>query len=220
MGAHQTVAALAGQLAEYRTKLAAFEARLSAETGPVMVLQAEVKKLRAQVEELAAKLDAQAEQGAPGEGPSAPRWDNLTPEETKQQLAELQAWVEDILRREFPGYLKSVAKCWPNHREAWWEFGTLRAEWYRVYPAADDDGGKAPLVDAQWFLERWLPGAVRRVAEAMSCDSAGCKLVRKRTQQPPAGTAPGVAWQDIAAQSRQASDRLQGLSYDRRQRRD
>ena len=44
----------------------------------------------------------------------------------------------------------------------------------RIY--ADPDN--RPLQDALWFFERWLPGVLARLGQAVRCDVAGCRLTR------------------------------------------
>jgi hypothetical protein len=145
-------------------------ARLDTETGPVIILQTELKKVREQLDELTARLAPDTE-GSNSAEPAAPRWDGRDPEAEAAQLAELRGWVEEFLRVQYPGYLRSLHPCWPDHREALWELGVLRAEWTRVY-----GGETAPLADAQWWHERWLPGALGRLKTAMPCDGGGCSL--------------------------------------------
>jgi hypothetical protein len=174
VAAHESLAELSAQLAEVRTLVAQFGARLDTETGPVIVLQTEVKRLRAKVDDIAAKLDAaKSAKGTEGDEPSAPRWDSLSPDLEADQLGELHIWVETVLRVQYPGYLRHLPPCWATHREALWELGTLHAEWTRVY-AADEP----PLADAQWWHERWLPGALNRL-RSITCDNAGCSLQRR-----------------------------------------
>jgi hypothetical protein len=162
-----------------QTTVAQAMARLDTETGPVMVLQVEVKKLREQLDQITAgRGDAG---GSNSTEPSAPRWDGRDPEAEAAQLAELRGWVEESLRVQYPGYLRSLHPCWPNHREALWELGVLQAEWARVY-----GGETAPLADAQWWHERWLPGALNRLRAAIPCDGGGCILqTRQQRAQAP-----------------------------------
>jgi hypothetical protein len=186
VGENESLAHLSGQLAEVRTGLAEvrtrmvqFGARLDTETGPVIVLQTEVKKLREKVDDIAGKLAAAQASG--GDEPSAPRWDGRGPGAEAGQLAGLRSWVDEVLRVQYPGYLRSLPPCWPGHREALWELGTLQAEWTRVY-----GGDATPLADAQWWHERWLPGTLTRLKTAITCDTGGCSLQprQNRAQAP------------------------------------
>lgn len=187
MTEHENLATIADQVAELRADLATMQttvaqamARLDTETGPVIILQTELKKVREQLDELTARRSQDAEDSNSTE-PSAPRWDGRDPEAEAAQLAELRGWVEESLRVQYPGYLRSLAPCWPNHREALWELGVLQAEWTRVY-----GGETAPLADAQWWHERWLPGALNRLKTTITCDSGGCILqTRQHRNQAP-----------------------------------
>lgn len=197
MGERETVAALAGQLAgirdevtELRSSMAAFRARLDTETGPVMVLQAEVKKLRERAEKLDAGPGPAGATAATAPAATAPRWDGLDPAAEARQLGRLRAWVEGVLRAQFPGYAVPPP-CWPDHREARWELGTLMAEWDRVFSGNDDgedDDGPA-LADVQWLLERWMPGALTRLQRSIPCDGAGC--IHQARARPRAAPATG-----------------------------
>ncbi|HEY1700984.1 MAG TPA: hypothetical protein VGG75_14835 [Trebonia sp.] len=180
MGDHETMTALAGQVAELRARLdkadaavAAMRARLDTETGPVMALQVAVKQIREQVEEMAGQMAAAGESGG-GKSPTVTRWDLADHDVLTEQLAELKQWVGQVLRAQYPGYA-DLPGCWPQHREALWELSTLRAEWTRVFGREE-----VTLEDAQWWHERWLPGAMSRLQGAITCDATGCKVVRSR----------------------------------------
>ena len=60
--------------------------------------------------------------------------------------------------------------CWRNHPSAVWELSTLRAEWERIY------NRPSPLLAAALtWLDRWLPGAMRRVAAVTKdCTAERC----------------------------------------------
>jgi len=171
------LAELRASLAEARGRLAQFAARLDRETGPLMLLQLDVKKLKEKVEAAIGKLSA-AKTGDADE-PTAPRWDKLGDKAEIAQLAELRQWVDDVLRVQYPGYLRHLPPCWYAHREALWELGTLQAEWNRVF-----GGDDPPLGEAQWWHERWLPGILTRLRTAITCDQAGCSL-QPRPQRSP-----------------------------------
>jgi outer membrane murein-binding lipoprotein Lpp len=162
-------------VAAARTAVAHWNARLTTEgVGPTLAIRREIKKLREDLDQLrteVARLSA-AVKGALGGGkakaPQGPRWDNLDQQQEATQLARLREWVDGVLRVQYPGY--KLPDCWPGHREALWELGTLHAEWERTY--ADPRG--VDLDRAEWFHERWLPGALARIDKAISTKVYGC----------------------------------------------
>ncbi len=167
------VAALAAQLEELRGQLARYagetghlRARLEEGSSQEALIRLEIKKLGEKLDEAIAKRQAA--------GPPAPFWLGLSKEEHAARLAEVRAWVERVARVQWPGYLARLAPCWANHPEAVWELSNLMTEWARVY----GDPDSRPLQDALWFFERWLPGVLGRLAQAVKCDVTGCRLAR------------------------------------------
>jgi hypothetical protein len=160
------VAALAAQLEELRGEIGSLGARHSDDYGQVMILLLEVKKLREKLDEAMAKRQTA--------GPDAPCWLGLSRDEHATRLGELREWVDRVARVQWPGYLVKLPPCWANHPEAVWEMANLMTEWARIY----DDPDNRPLQDALWFFERWLPGVLSRLAQAVKCDVAGCRLTR------------------------------------------
>jgi hypothetical protein len=149
-------AALAAQVATLRGQVSALKTRLDNDViGKQLVALAEIKRLRSQVTELAQALTKTRDRQR---GPAAPYWVGLSPQDHATQLAELRQWTDTILRREYGGY--QLPGCWPNHPHAIWELSTLAAEWHRTYDST------APSLDqALEFHDRWLPGAMRRIAD-------------------------------------------------------
>jgi hypothetical protein len=176
MAEPETLAALAAQLDELRGQAEAvrrtvtqWDARLETEgIGATMLLRLEVRRLAEQLAEAVSKNRL-----AP---PAAPWWLGLSPDERGQQLAELRDWVDRFARVQYPGYLARLPPCWPNHPEALWELANLKTEWLRVY--ADEDN--RDLSGALWWHERWLPGTLARLKDAIRCDASGCHTIRPR----------------------------------------
>jgi hypothetical protein len=176
MSEHETIDSMAAQVEELRALVASlkatvtqWEARLEREgIGATLVLRMEVKKLREEVAGLSAVLSEALDTGKLKD-PPAPRWDDAAAAEEAEQLAGLRAWVDGFLVVQYPGY--PLPACWPAHREALWELGTLHAEWQRVY----EDPRGAELAGALWFHERWLPGVLGRLTRSIPCDEAGCQ---------------------------------------------
>jgi hypothetical protein len=142
----------------------------------------EIEQLREMVSGLAATVKSTLGVGK-AKAPATPRWDNLDQAAEAAQLAQLGKWVNGVLRVQYPGY--PLPGCWPGHREALWELGTLHAEWQRTYA-----GPRGVDLDrAEWFHERWLPGVLSRLNKAICTDGSYCRThgLGLRDQQKAAG---------------------------------
>lgn len=158
---------LRGQLARTQGEVGVLRERLEAATGQDAMLRLEVKHLREELAEAIGKRRL-----AP---PPAPWW--VVDEATGGELlGALRTWVDQFLRRHYPGYLARLPRCWPNHGEAIWELSTICAEWERVY--ADEDN--RDLAGALAWHDRYLPDVISRLTEAIKCDETGCQPSRSR----------------------------------------
>jgi len=164
---------LRGQLARYAGETGRLRARLDEGSSQEALIRLELKKLGEKADEANGRRQAA--------DPPAPYWLGLSREEHTARLAEVRAWVDRVARVQWPGYLARLAPCWASHPEAVWELSNLMTEWARVY--ADPDS--RPLEDALWFFERWLPGVLSRLAQAVTCDVTGCQLAAQQRQRPP-----------------------------------
>ena len=132
-----------------------------------MLLLVEVKQLRERLDEAIGKRRL-----AP---PPAPWW--VVDEATgRELLAALREWVDQFLRRHYPGYLARLPQCWPNHGEAIWELSTICAEWERIYA----DENNRDLAGALTWHDRYLPDVISRLAASINCDETGCRMTRSR----------------------------------------
>ena len=163
------VAVLAAQLEELRGQLAQLRAQVETD-GHGVAMTALLK-----AKELGERLDEALEKNRI-KPPPAPWW-VVGEAEGRAMLAELREWVEGFARRHYPGYMKKIPGCWPNHPEAVWELSTIWVEWQRVY--ADEDN--RDLQAALTWHDRWFPAAIRRLADSISCDEAGCRITRPRS---------------------------------------
>jgi hypothetical protein len=125
--------------------------------------------LRRQVEQILALLTE--DDGPPGEW----FWLTMNEQQLGEKLGELSDWVETVLRPQYPGYLAGqIRPCWPHHPEARWELTWLYQLWTQAYltkrPSAKDA--------ADWH-DRWSPGVIHRLSEAMRPCAETC-------QRPPA----------------------------------
>jgi hypothetical protein len=138
-------AALAAQVADLRSIVTSWDARLQ-----TLGLDGSLN-LTAELARLAELVSDEVE------GQMAPYWLEYSDEEYAEALAELAEWVTNVL---VPNYgTPGLKPCWRNHPPAVWELSTMRAEWERIY------NRKSPLLAAALtWLDRWLPGAMRRVA--------------------------------------------------------
>jgi hypothetical protein len=146
----ESLAALAAQVADLRGQIRAVNTRLD-QAG----LRADLN-LAARFEEVAQAV-ADALDSANPRGPAAPYWIGLDRDTYTARLADLRRWADTVLRPHYGGY--ELREYWPRHIHAVWELSTLAAEWHRTY------GGSRPdLARALEFYDRWLPGAMRRIA--------------------------------------------------------
>jgi hypothetical protein len=174
------------------------------EHDPLAELTAEVARLRQEVEKSQAAMrawDTRLREEGPGsqmvvlsrlkqfgerldkaiekhqtKPPNAPWW-CVDQAEAQMMFTELSGWIETFLRHYYPGYLASLPACILNHPEAVWELSTLHAEWERIY--ADEDN--RDLAGALAWHDRYLPGVLSRLKEAIKCDAGACRLTRPNT---------------------------------------
>jgi hypothetical protein len=184
---HETLAALAAQIADIREKVTYLDAVID-RAGLLAAgdIRRRVSRLTADLGKLASQVEAQAATlaNALAAGPraQAPTWVGLSPEDHETQLAELTQWVDGMLRPSYPD--SAPAACWPHHWQAIWELSTLAAEWRRIYqrPAPD-------LAGALDFHDRWLPGVARRLA-AIQADCITGRCMAAETRQRPGHGSP------------------------------
>ena len=161
----ESLSALAVQVAALRGQVTLLSQRLD-QAG----LRGELD-LAARFEELAQTVAGALDAIAP-RGPAAPSWIGLDRETFDRQLAELRQWADAVLRRHYGGY--ELRDCWTGHIQAIWELSTLAAEWHHVYGGARPD-----LTRALEFYDRWLPGAMRRIAAITRACVPECALRRR-----------------------------------------
>jgi hypothetical protein len=161
------VADLAAQVEALRGQLAQLAARMKAE-GPGAGMLALVK-----AKELGARLDEAIEKRRL-EPPPAPWW-CVDEAEGRAMLAQLREWVDGFLRPHYPDYMTRLPACWARHMTAVWELSTLRAEHERIYGDKDNRDLQGAL---DWHA-RFLPGVLDRLAAAIKCDEAGCRIPRR-----------------------------------------
>jgi hypothetical protein len=158
---------LRGQLARTQGEVGAVRARLEAETSQTAMARMELKHLR---EELAEAIEKRKLKPPP-----APWW--LGGEaESRAMMGSLREWVEGFLRPHYPDYLTRLPACWASHGSAIWELSTLHAEWIRTY--GDEDN--RDLAAALAWHDRYLPGVLARLAEAIKCTPGSCQFARRR----------------------------------------
>jgi hypothetical protein len=179
---HETLAALAAQIADIRVKVTYLDAVID-RAGLLAAgdIRTRVSRLTTDLSTLTSQVEAQAATLAKaltaGPRAQAPTWVGLSLEDRDKQFAELAEWVDGLLRPSYPD--SAPAACWPNHWQAVWELSTLAAEWRRIYqrPAPD-------LAGALDFHDRWLPGVARRLA-AIQADCITGRCMATETRQHP-----------------------------------
>jgi hypothetical protein len=179
---HETLAALAAQIADIRQKVTYLDAVID-RAGLLAAgdIRRRVSRLTTDLDKLASQVDAQAATLAKaltaGPRAQAPTWVGLSLEDHHKQFAELTEWVDGMLRPSYPD--SAPAACWPNHWQAVWELSTLAAEWRRIYQRPGPD-----LAGALDFHDRWLPGVARRLA-AIQADCIRGRCMATETHQHP-----------------------------------
>jgi hypothetical protein len=141
--------------------LAHFAVVLAAHRGQLAALDGKVRQLAETVEALT--------EGGP-KGPPMIAWHDLDADEAAAVRADLAKWVDLVLFPLYPSARESVRECWHQHPDAVTELSACWLEFRRIFaPATPARPGKpAPprgpsLADTLVYLDRWLPGTLRRV---------------------------------------------------------
>ncbi len=143
-----------------RETLARFAVVLAAHRGQLAALDGKVKDLAQTVEALA--------EGGP-KGPPMIAWHDLDGQEAAAVRADLAKWVSEVLFLLYPSARESARECWDKHPDAVTELSACWLEFCRIFtPAAPSKPGKPAarrpsLADSLVYLDRWLPGTLRRV---------------------------------------------------------
>jgi hypothetical protein len=160
----ESLAALAGQVADLRNQIHAINARLDSAG------LRDGLNLAARFEELAQTVAGTLEAAA-SRGPAAPYWIGLDRDTYHARLTDLQRWADTVLRQHYGGY--ELRDCWPRHLHAIWELSTLAVEWHRIYA-----GTRPDLARALEFYDRWLPGTMRRITDITRTCIPQCVMLR------------------------------------------
>jgi hypothetical protein len=193
---------LQASVARYQAIVTAWNARLEREgIGGTLMLRHEVKQLAQKLDEEIAKFGAEAHREAWAETEAeireelkklrqkldkaiakheadalpAPYWLDLSKDERAARLAELRAWVDQVGLVQYRDYFEKLPPCWSAHSSAVIELSTVMTEWRRIYAAGPDS---RPLQDALVWNDKWLPGTLARLGQAIKCDMTGCRLTR------------------------------------------
>ena len=139
--------------------LARFAVLLAAHRGQLAALDAKVRRLYETVEALSA--------GSP-KGPPMIAWHDRGPDQAAAGRADLAQWVDQVLFALYPSAREPVRDCWHQHPDAVTELSACWLEFRRIFAAAPARSGKQvprrpPLADTLVYLDRWLPGTLRRV---------------------------------------------------------
>jgi hypothetical protein len=133
---------------------------LAAHRGQLAALDGNVRHLSETVEALS--------EGGP-KGPPMIAWHELDADQAAAVRADLATWVAGVLFPLYPSARESVRDCWPQHPDAVTELSACWLEFRRIFaPAAPARPGpsaprRPPLADSLVYLDRWLPGTLRRV---------------------------------------------------------
>jgi hypothetical protein len=166
---------LAGDMTLLRQRLAALEST-AVSTARLGELADQLARLSAVVATLQpADPDDDTPQGAIWE------WTSLTAEEATDAWRRLAEWVDSVLLPRTPGFFKGRrgagaglgspvwAPCWVMHPDVVDDVTMLYATWHHAY----HDAEAIPTRAAEW-RDRWLPGALGRIADALKdCHKGG-----------------------------------------------
>jgi hypothetical protein len=137
---------------------------------------ADVAQLRSQIEQILNMLDTENEAS-----PAQWFWLTMTDEEREAKFSELYDWVETVLRQQYPDYLADHLKpCWPNHPEARWELAWLYQLWTGTYL-----GARSVARDAADWHDRWTPGVIGRLSQALTHCQGNCTAFQGTTLPTP-----------------------------------
>jgi len=137
--------------------LAHFAVVLAAHRGQLAALDGTVKRLSETVEAL-------SEGGL--KGPPMIAWHDLDPDQAAAIRADLGKWVGEVLFPLYPSARESVRDCWHQHPDAVTELSACWLEFRRIFAPAGPGKPtvlRPPLADSLVYLDRWLPGTLRRV---------------------------------------------------------
>lgn len=142
--------------------LAHFAVVLATHRGQLAALYSKVEDLVGTV----AALTEASPKGAP-----MIAWHDLDADEAAAVRADLANWVGKVLFRLYPSARESVRECWLQHPDAVTELSACWLEFRRIFapaaPAKPDSRPAPPrppaLADSLVYLDRWLPGTLRRV---------------------------------------------------------
>lgn len=99
--------------------------------------------------------------GGSPEGGDPPRpwcWPRMTHAEKADRLAELGDWVHDVLFA-WPAAQRVIPRCWSRHWDVIEELSALYCAWRAAYLWEERTDHHACE-----YLDRWLPGALDRLA--------------------------------------------------------
>jgi len=140
--------------------LAHFAVVLAAHRGQLAALDGKIKDLAQTVEALA--------DGGP-KGPPMIAWHDLDDQEAAAVRADLAKWVTEVLFPLYPSARESVRECWDKHPDAVTELSACWLEFRRIFTPATPPKPAKPaarrpsLADSLVYLDRWLPGTLRRI---------------------------------------------------------
>lgn len=112
----------------------------------------------------------------------APWWPDLDEPDRLDAWRSLVDWLRDSLVIHQPQFSTTLRPCWSMHPDVVDELSALHATWRAAYknPQA------SPAAASEW-LDRWVPGARRRIEAALG----ECK--RKRDHESPSTGLPGAS---------------------------
>ncbi len=162
--------ALSGEVAELRTTVADLARQVEELPAPppagaptLADLNGRLDELTTQLADVAALAERATTGGSPATGPVWD-WTRLDAETASNAWNQLAWWVPNVLLARNPLLLADGdrwASCWYAHPDVVDELSALYGVWWEAFYAKDASAARV----AEW-RDRWLPGALRRIADS------------------------------------------------------
>lgn len=130
----------------------------------VMAADTRLDELTEVVSELAAGLNSLAQGTNDQSGRVRPRWwPDLEEQQRADHWQDLVEWLQQDLLPHQPEFARTLRACWHRHLGVIDELGALHTSWLAAYR----DPRALPTAASEW-LDRWAPGAHRRIQVVMT----------------------------------------------------
>lgn len=130
----------------------------------IMAVDTRLDELTGVVSELATGLNTLAQGTSDQPGRVRPRWwSDLEEHQRGEQWQSLVEWLQQDLLPHQPEFARTLRACWSRHLGVIDELTALYTSWLAAYR----DPRALPAAASEW-LDRWAPGAHRRIQTVMT----------------------------------------------------